>query len=122
MSRIQRAKARRDKARELMHLVETGSEDTRPLDMSDKLTRLLHDIPSDKLSFSTEVTHEWETVAMVARTHALVTDGKTVYPVLAYIPDTRGESKALQEQWEEMGPAKLSDMLHIRKKYVMFHV
>jgi hypothetical protein len=120
MSRIQRAKARRDKAKELMQLVEKGSEDKRPLDIPDKLTKLLNDISSKKISFSKEVTHEWETVAMVARTHALITDGKTVYPVLAYIPETG--VKELQEQWEDMGPEKLTEMLHIRKKYLTFNV
>jgi hypothetical protein len=122
MSRIQRAKARRDKAKELMQLVEKGSEDKRPLDIPDKLTKLLNDISAKKISFSKEVTHEWETVAMVARTHALITDGKTVYPVLAYVPEKCGNIKELQEQWEDMGPEKLTEMLQIRKKYLTFNV
>jgi len=122
MSRIQRARARRDKAKELMQIVEKGSEDKRPLDIPDKLSKLLNDISPERITFSEEVTHEWETIAMVARTHALVTDGKTVYPVLAYVPETSGNIKELQEQWEDIGPDILSEMLHIRKKYLTFNV
>lgn len=59
---------------------------------------------------------------MVARTHALITDGKTVYPVLAYVPETGGNIKELQEQWEDMGPERLTEMLQIRKKFVTFNV
>lgn len=122
MSRIQRAKARRDKANELMQLIETKSEDKRPLDVSDKLKRLLNDIPADKIKFSSELTHEWETVAIVARIHALVSDDKTVYPVLAYVPESAENIQELQESWETIEPETLSTMLAIRKKYLCFNV
>lgn len=122
MSRIQRAKARRDKANELMQLIETKSEDKRPLDVSDKLRRLLNDIPADKIKFSSELTHEWETVAIVARIHALLSDDKTVYPVLAYVPESAENIQELQESWETIEPGTLSTMLAIRKKYLCFNV
>ena len=122
MSRIQRAKARRDKANELMQLIETKSEDKRPLDVSDKLRRLLNDIPADKIKFSYELTHEWETVAIVARIHALLSDDKTVYPVLAYVPESAENIQELQESWETIEPGTLSTMLAIRKKYLCFNV
>lgn len=122
MSRIQRAKARRDKANELMQLIETKSEDKRPLDVSDKLKRLLNDIPADKIKFSSELTHEWETVAIVARIHALLSDDKTVYPVLAYVPESAENIQELQESWETIEPETLSTMLAIRKKYLCFNV
>ena len=122
MSRIQRAKARRDKANELMQLIETKSEDKRPLDVSDKLRRLLNDIPADKIKFSYELTHEWETVAIVARIHALLSDDKTVYPVLAYVPESADNVQELQESWETIEPGTLSTMLAIRKKYLCFNV
>lgn len=122
MSRIQRARVRRDKAKKLMTLVENDAEDKRPLDIPDKLSRLLNDISAEKITFSEEITHEWETIAMVARTHALVTEGQTVYPVLAYVPETPENIKKLQEQWENIKPDSLAEMLHIRKKYLMFNV
>ena len=122
MSRIQRAKARRDKANELMQLIETKSEDKRPLDVSDKLKRLLNDIPIHKIKFSSELTHEWETVAIVARIHALVSEDKTVYPVLAYVPESAENIQELQESWETIEPETLSTMLAIRKKYLCFNV
>lgn len=122
MSRIQRARARRDKAHALMQLIETGSEDKRPLNVPDTLRLLLHDIDPKKLAFSKELTHEWETVAIVARTHALVTHGCTVYPALAYVPEAQENIQELQEQWDDIDPDKLLGLLHIRKKYLIFNV
>lgn len=72
MSRLSRDAARRDIAWKLHNKVENSEKDERPLFVTEDLTKILRDIPVDKIGtlptkFSDRRSDVWMTIAIVAR-------------------------------------------------------
>ena len=109
---MRRSKVRLDKAWVLMELVENGSDDKRPLDIVELMTRIVQDIPSKSLTLPVETARdEWETLAVVVRTAVLT--GHVAVPLRAvkqYVPN-RNDKQWLEAVCKEKEEGELIPLL-----------
>ena len=103
MSRLKRDIARRDKAFQLMQQIESGIEEQCPLDLEEKLTKILKDIPSHRIKLPEDsLSKEWETIAIVYRIASLAElHDKPVLSIDEYIYKNRNHKwlTSFRETW-----------------------
>ena len=103
MSRLKRDIARRDKAFQLMQQIESGLEEQCPLDLEEKLTKILKDMPSHRIKLPEDsLSKEWETIAIVSRIASLAElHEKPVLSLDEYIYKNRNHKwlTSFREKW-----------------------
>ena len=93
MSKLRRSLARRDKALELLNVIENADEDKRPLNVPNLQLKIVNDISASSLHLPDEpLSYEWETIGIIVRISALLGDTRFgVADPKSYIPHGKSD-------------------------------
>jgi hypothetical protein len=107
MSRLSRAMVRRDKALTLCEMVSLADCDRQPLSVSEDLTKILRDIPVEKIgalpnSASEKPSFEWETIGVVAKIASITSLWETpIGSIHSYFPHNSKEwLQTFRTRWQ----------------------